>query len=139
MNTKMLLAALGGAVAYFILGWLIYGLLLMGFFESNSVDYPGLMYETPNLLLIFIANLSSALLFAYIFDHWANIRTFSGGFMGGLIIGILFAISFDLMSLATMNLMNTTAVIVDIIVGTIMTGIVGGVIGFILGTGKKES
>jgi len=139
MNTKMLVAALGGAVTYFILGWLFYGLLLMGFFESNSIHYEGLMYEMPNLFLIFIANLATAFLFAYVFDRWANFRTFNQGFMGGLIIGVLFAISFDCFSLATMNLMNATAAIVDIIVGTIMSGIVGGVVGLILGTGKKES
>jgi uncharacterized membrane protein len=139
MNTKMLLAALGGAVAFFILGWLVYGILLMGFYESNSVHYEGLMYEMPNLFMIFIANLSTALLIAYIFDRWANIRTFGGGFMGGMIIGVLFTISFDFYSLATMNLMNTTAAIVDIIAGTIMSGIVGGVVGFILGAGKKEN
>jgi len=138
MNTKMLLAALGGAVTFFILGWIIYGLLLMGFFEANSIHYEGLMYEMPNIFLIFISNLATAVLLAYIFDNWANFRTFSKGFMGGVIIGILIAISYDLMSLATMNLMNTTAVFVDIIAGTIIIGITGGIVALILGTGKAS-
>jgi uncharacterized membrane protein len=137
MNTKMLLAALGGTVANFLLGWLVYGILLMDFYQANTIQYEGLMYEMPNLFLVFLSNFTMAFLFAYIYQVWAGIKSFGKGFTTGLLLGFLIMFTFDLYFVAGMNLMSTTLVIVDILVSTIMTGIMAGVVAWILGTGNK--
>jgi hypothetical protein len=139
MSTKAILAAVAGAVLAFLLGWVIYGMLLMNFFEANSTHYDGLMKETPNLLLYFISNLIMALLFAYIFEKWAGIKSIGSGIIGAIIIGLPISLSMDLFFIGGMNLFTPTLVVVDVIASTVLWALVGGLIGFILGTGKKAS
>jgi hypothetical protein len=139
MNVRILVATLGGAVLNFLLGWLVYGILLMDFFTNNMTHYDGLMKEMPNVFLIFLANLFMAFLYAFIFDRWANIRTFAKGFVGGIIISSMISISMDLYFLSSMNLYNGTSVVVDILVAILFGGIVGGLIGWILGYGGREN
>jgi len=138
MNPKVTIATIAGGVAYFLLGWLIYGILLMDFYTANTIQYPGLWKEMPNLLLMFISNLLGAFLLAFIFHRWAGIKTFLGGLTGGLILGLILSLMWDLYFLSSMNLYSLTLVLVDVIVGTIFTGIIGGLIGWILGFGKKD-
>jgi len=137
MNTKIILAAIAGSILYFLLGWLIYGFLLMDFFVENTTYYEGLMYEMPNLLLYFLANLSLSYLIAFIFQKWAGIKTISRGFSAGFLIGIFLSIFIDLMYYASMDLYTPTAVVVDIIANSVIIALVGGCIGWILGFDKK--
>ena len=139
MSTKAILAAVAGAIFAFLLGWLIYGILLMDFYEANTTHYDGLMKEMPNLVLIFLNNLIWSFLLAFIFYRWGAIKSMGNGMKGGIIIGLPVALSFDLYILAGMNLFTPTLVVVDVIVSTVMTALVGGLIGFILGTGKKAA
>lgn len=137
MNTKIILAAIAGSILYFLLGWLIYGFLLMDFFVENTKYYEGLMYEMPNLLLYFLANLSMSYLIAFIFQKWANIKSISKGFSAGFFIGLFLSISIDLMFYAGMDLYTPTLVVVDVIANSVIIGLVGGSIGWILGFEKK--
>ena len=137
MSIKTILAAIAGAILAFLLGWLIYGFLLMDYFEANTTHYDGLMKEMPNLLLVFINNLIWSSLLAFIFYKWAGIKSFAGGIKGGIIIALPISLSFDLYLVSGMNIFTPTLVVVDVIASTVMWAIVGGLIGFILGTGKK--
>jgi hypothetical protein len=140
MVKRIILAALAGSVVQFLLGFLIYGLLLAKFMESCSVHYEGLMKDMSGpsfMILMFLSGLVMDLLFAIIFQRWAKFDTFAKGMGGGMIIGFFFALSFDLGTYAMMNLMSATGLVVDVICATILNGIVGGVIGWVLGMGKK--
>jgi len=140
MNLKTVLAAVAAAIVLFLLGWLIYGILLMDFMAANSTHYDGLMKEeNMNLFLMFLANLSLGCLFAYVFQQLAKITTFGKGFIAGMIIIFFFCLSMDLNYLGMMNLFNAKAMVVDVIAFTIMGGIAGGVTGWILGYGKKAA
>lgn len=139
MNTRIIIATLITAVVNFLLGWLIWGILLMGFYEANTIQYEGLMKEMPNLVLIFISGLLYAFLLAYIFDRWANIRNLGKGFIAGMLVGVLITTCFDLYFLAGFNLFNVKVFIVDVIANTIVSGILGGVTAFVLGYGKKAA
>ena len=79
MNTRIIVAAVAGGAALFLLGFLVYGLLLEGWMESQMVKHDGLMLTTPNWVTLIIANIVWALLLTLIFDRWATIRTFAGG------------------------------------------------------------
>ena len=110
MLTRLLAAAVAGGIAFFVLGFLIYGLLLENsVMKPNMNTYPGLMNETPVWVPLILANFVSALLLAYIFEKWAGIRTFAGGAQGGAIVWFLIALSFQLMFLAFMNLLPIPA------------------------------
>ncbi len=137
MKTKFLLAGLAGGIFYFLLGWLIYGILLMNFYESNSLHYDGLNKEMPIMWMLALSNLLMGFFLAFIFDSWARISTLKGGFIGGLIIGLFLGLIYDLSFLSMMNLMNTTLVIVDILISGIVIGLVGALVGWVLGYQKK--
>ncbi|MBK9328158.1 MAG: hypothetical protein IPM95_02355 [Sphingobacteriales bacterium] len=53
MNARVLIAALAGAVASFLLGWLFYGFLLPDFYAAHSLHYAGLE-KCRRILLVFL-------------------------------------------------------------------------------------
>ena len=139
MNKRAIIAAIAGAVAFFLLGWLLFGVLLMNLYVQNTTEYTGLMKEMPNLWILFISNLASGLLLAFIFQNWASISTFKGGLTGGLIIGFLLGIIIDGYFLSGFNLYSAKVIIVDVLANTFLYGIIGGLIGWILGYRKKAT
>jgi Protein of unknown function (DUF1761) len=141
MVTRLLAATVAGGIAFLVLGFLIYGLLLENsVMKPNTNTYPGLMNEVPVWVPLILANLVSALLLAYIFEKWAGIRTFAGGLQAGAIVWFLIALSFQLMFLAFMNLhKNYIPVVADIIGSTVMGAIGGGVVALVLGMMNKPA
>jgi hypothetical protein len=139
MSTRAILAGIAGAIFAFLLGWLIFGILLMDYYNANTTQYAGLMKEMPNLVLIFISNLIFGIWVSFIFERWAKVSTIGGGIVGGIIIGLPIYLYFDLFLIASMNLFNGTVVIVDVIANTVLAALVGGLIGFILGLKKKAA
>jgi len=140
MNKKLIIAALVGSVVQYLLGWLIFGLLLANFMDSHTTHYEGLMKDmsTPSfMILIFISGLVMSLLIAFIFQRWAKFEKFFMGLTAGMLIGFFMALSFDLSSLAMMNMISISALIADVIASTIVTGIVGAVIAWVLGFKSK--
>ena len=134
MNTRVIVASVAGGAALFLLGFLIYGLLLEGWMRSQMVEYKGLMNETPNFVTLIIANIVWALLVALIFDRWASISTFIGGLIGGAMISFLMILYYDLMNVSFMNLFTGfTAVFVDVVAFTLIGALAGGVVAAILG------
>ena len=137
MNTKVLLATLAGAIAAFLFGWLVFGILLADFYAANTPVYEGLMKNPPNLLMIFCSNLITAFLLAFIFNRWAGIKSPGEGAQAGLIIVVLTGLSLDLIMYATMNLLSPRVIVVDLISNGAFGGLIGAVVGYVLGTGKK--
>jgi hypothetical protein len=136
MNTRILLAALAGGIAYFFIGWLVWGILLMDTIESLSNPVAGCAREMPIMWALAASNLIAGLLFAVIFDRWAGISTFKGGFMAGLLLGGLMAISWDLSMFAFQTSWTLPQVVIDIAANIIVGAIVGGIVGAVLGYKK---
>lgn len=138
MNTKVLLAALVGAVVAFLLGWVIFGMSLMGYYEAHMIRYEGLMKAEGemNLVLMFCSNLCLSLVLTYA-AHRMGVNDIRGGLMTGAVLGFLFFLSVDLGFMAMMNMFaDTTMVIVDVLANTVWTAGIGATIGFMLGRGK---
>ncbi len=139
MNTKTIIAAVVGAVAAFLLGWLIWGVLLMDYFTENIMQYEGLMKEPPMIPLIFVANLANGFLFAWIFNRM-NIHTLYAGFQAGAIIGFLLELHDIVMDYAFLNWFeNATVIAVELVVTAVFAGIIGAVIAWLLGRGTKTA
>ena len=139
MNLKTLYATVASFAVTFLLSWLVYGILLMDFYEANTTFYEGLMPEMPNMVLMIISSLAWCFLLVYILQKWAGVRTIMGGFTAGLTIAFLFTLSIDLSMYSMMNLFNIKLVVVDILVGSVvMGGVTGAVIGGVLEFVKKE-
>jgi len=139
MLIRVLAAALAGAIVFFGLGYVIYGILLDPVLKGYMIQYPGLMKEPmPDLIPLFLWNFVMAFLFAFVFDKWAGIRSFIGGLKGGAILMFLIALMTDLQYLAFMNIMKGyVPVVIDIVAATVLGTIAGGVIGLVLGLMNK--
>lgn len=133
MNTRVLLAAVAGGLSFFLLGWLLYGTLLVDFFRNNAGSVQNLDKTPMELWAIALGNLCSGLLLAMIYDRWAAITTFSAGARAGAWIGLLMALGMDLVMYGTTNISNMAATLVDPFINALMTAFAGGVVGWVLG------
>jgi hypothetical protein len=135
---RTLLASLAGAITGFIYGWVVYGMLLMDYMQSNMTQYDGLMKEesVAQILGYFVSNFASALLLTIVFSRWANINTPIAGLKTGALFGFLICLGIDVMFMTGMNLYTTQSLIVDIIAGTGMWAATGAVCALVLGKVK---
>lgn len=139
MNTKMLLGTVVGGIAAFLLGWLIFGIALMSYYESHQIAYEGMTKDSPNLPLLFIANLLYASILAVIM-HWSKMTGLMKGAVIGAVISGLNTCSIDLYFYSLLNYFTDfTIVIVDVIVNIVFGAVVGAVIGWMMGMGKNEA
>ena len=142
MSTKVLLAALAGGVVAFLLGWVIWGMLLMDYFNSMGTPEALAVQRAPEDMVMWgmiASNLVYGLLLALIYSRWANISSFRGGAIAGAIICGLFALSLDLGWYSYLKMWTSpTILIVDPLVNAVMGAVVGGVVGWVLGYGDKK-
>ena len=132
MNSKVLIGGIIGGIAFFLLGYLFYGLLL-GKTMSACMTCQRPMEEL-NFIVLFIGNEFVGLTLSYILNRFAGVGSFSKGAVAGATIGGLFAIGWASISYATSEVYSdTSCMIYQILVEVIMWGVVGGVIGWWLG------
>ena len=133
MNTnKLIFGTLLGFVGYFMGGFLMYTIVFKDLLASTNPGMSGVQAE-PNIMVLAIGNLAASFLLTYIFEKWANIRTWMSGATAGLLIGALIAFSYDCMLLGTSTLMTWPGVFVDTLVYGIISAIGGALSGWILG------
>lgn len=141
MDTKKFLTGtLVGGIAYFFLGYLIYGMALEGFMASHAGTATGVAKSMDEIVwwALIVGNLSWAAMFSYIFLKWANVNSFGGGASAAAIIGLLMALGFDMVMFATSNVMDMTGMLADVAAATVMNALAGGAIGAALGMGSKS-
>src|SRR5687767_4513057 len=126
MLIRILAGGLAGAVAFFLGGWLIYGLLLRSYFDGTmTATARSVMRAEPDFIPLIAAQVVFGLLFAYIFAYWASISTFVGGLKGGAIIMFGLSLAFDLQMAAFMQNMHTGSMVVPFIVKMIAATVLG--------------
>jgi hypothetical protein len=136
-TNKILLGGIVGSVLFFLLGWIIYGILLKNFMAANynqSVYRP--MEDTIWWAMI-VSNLAWGFTVSFVLN-WANVTNALTGAKLTVIIGFLLAVSIDLSFYAMTTMINNlTAILVDIIVYIVMSAIIGATVGWVIGSGKK--
>ena len=133
--TKILRGTILGGITFFLLGWLVYGLLLMDFMAANS----NASVMRPESEMIWWAIILSNLIFALVITlilKWSGASKPMDGIKIGALIGLLFCLAIDLSMYSMTTMYNMTAIIVDAIVTTIIVGVTGLVI--VLTWGKKD-
>lgn len=133
MNTgKFISGGLIGGVVFFLLGWLIYGILLMDFMtQHTSAAAVAIMRpeaEWPWWAMI-SGNFGLGFLLSYVFSK-SGTTSVSAGALSGAIVMFLFSFSIDLMMYAQMNISDLTGIAVDLIASTVIGAIAGSVLGW---------
>ena len=119
MTKKILLSGIVGTIVYYLLGWLVYGLILP---EKSTGE--------ESMLFIFLGCLFYAFLIAYVFCKLAQLSSFKTGFTAGLVMGILYAMVWYFF----MNWeFKPMALIEEIIIGGLMTSVLGGAVAYVNG------
>jgi hypothetical protein len=136
MDMKILKGTLFGGIAYFLLGWLVYGILLADFMMSNFNQCPNRPMEEMIWWAMILSNLIYALFLTLILK-WSGAKDWIDGLKTGALVGFLYAatIDFSFYSMTTM-FNNFGALIVDLIVSTLMATVIGAVIVLLWGKDK---
>ena len=134
---KIVAGGLAGGVAFFFLGWLIYGILLMNFMNAHSNQCAARQMQDMVWWAIILSNLVLGCLLALIIS-WSGTSGIAAGARIGAITGLLMALSIDL-SFYSMTTFYTglSVVAVDAVANSVMLAIVGMVIAWVFGMGKK--
>jgi len=137
-TSKIFLGGIVGGIVFFLLGWLIYGMLLMDFAMANFNQCMNRPMADMIMWAIALSNFALGFLLAFVFK-WANINTITSGTKVAATIGFLMVVSIDLSfySMTTMYV-NTSAIFVDVITYTVMVAITGAAVAWVMNFRKKE-
>ena len=135
---KTLIAIVAGAAVLFVLGGLIYGALLAGFYEANQGSAIGINREVPIWWATMVGELGFAALLTYVFRH-GGVATASAGLRVGAIFGLLFGLALSFNLYGVTNWSNITVAFVEPFVTGVRVALAGAVIGWVLGKGTGES
>jgi hypothetical protein len=143
MNTnKFIIGGIIGGVANFLLGWLVWGTLLMNFMNGHTTEAgKAVMRAEENTIwwALILANLVLGFLISYILNK-AGVMTAAAGAATGAVVGLLMSAAIDLFNYAFMDLSDSrTPMIVDILASVVVTAIVGAIIGWYNGRGVKAT
>jgi len=139
MNTnKFLIGGIVGGIAYFLLGWLVYGMLLMDFMTNNGGTATGVMKAQGDMIwwALILGNLLSGFALAYVLSK-AGATSVTAGATVGAVFGLLVCAAFDFTMYGTSNIMSMKGMAADICASTVMSAIVGAIVGGVLGSGRK--
>ena len=139
MNSKnYFLAGILGGIVFFLLGWLVYGMLLMDYMEENA----GLALGVNRVDMLFwsigLGSLLYGFFLSYIFSCVGQVKTAAAGAKSGAWVGFFVAGAIDFTKYGTTNITTLNAVAVDILAATVMALITGAVVAWVLGAGATK-
>lgn len=122
MTKNLLFSGIAGTIVYFLLGWLVYGILFPDLVSEG---------ESTSLLYIFLGCLFYAFIYAVIFTRWANITNFKTGFNAGLVLGLLYSLSWHFFM--QHGAIDALYFAKAIILASLINGFVAGTVAFVNG------
>ena len=146
MNTnKFLVGGIIGGVANFILGWLVWGMLLMNFMKEHTTDVgKAVMRKDANGedTMIWWALIAGNLLWGFVLSYVLNksgSNSPGSGAKTGAVLSLLVAAAYNCFIYSFQNTGDTTSMAVDVVANLVVGAVVGGIIGWYLGMGKKAA
>lgn len=133
---KILRGTIFGGIVYFLLGWLVYGILFMDFFSANMNQCASKPAGDMVWWAIIASNLITALFLTLVLK-WAGGGSIVDGLKTGALFGLLLTMIFDLSSWSMTTMYKSfLPLLVDIAVGTVVMAIVGMMIVLLQGRSK---
>ncbi|MCO5724613.1 hypothetical protein [Robiginitalea marina] len=131
-SKQNLLATLAATVTMFVLGYLIWGIAAVSFFEAHTITNVMKPDAEMNMVFIFIGNLFACFGMSTLYGKWARgHHSFTEGFTFGAWIGFIIGVGMGLLWLGTSNLMDTTGHLVEAVLDIVFYGFVGVVISLV--------
>lgn len=128
MSTKAFIGGLLGGLVYFLVGWLVYGILMKDAMGSMPCMRTP---ETMSMIWILVGNMFSGLLLGYLLSNMAGASSAKGGATAGLVIGLLFSAGYDCIMYGTTTMMDSpTGIAMDVVLSGVMSAIAGAVVGW---------
>ena len=133
---KIIRGTVFGGIAFFFLGFLMWGLALASTMESM---FDGTL-NRPDDGMIWWAMIASNLflaLFLTLFLKWGSVKNWMGGLKGGAMFGGLYALSVDLGIYSMTTMINDlSGVALDVVAYVVVAALSGAII--VLTWGKKD-
>jgi hypothetical protein len=133
---ELLVAALVGAVCYFVVGWLVFELILGKYMSANMVQVPGFLKsdKESSMMWLFVSCTSYSLLLTLVFTQWTTTSTSIEGATIGAVVGGLISVMTSTYWWATSHLFsNFKPILADVVAAMITVGLMGGVIAGTIG------
>jgi len=142
MNTnKFLIGGIIGGIAYFLIGWVVWGMLLTDFMnEHTTAAGKAVMRGEENMIwwAVIVANLIWGFLLSYVLVK-SNVSSVGGGASTGAVLGLLTSAGINCFNYAFMDMaVGYSAMAVDIAASTVVSAVVGAIVGWYLSMGKKR-
>jgi Protein of unknown function (DUF1761) len=140
MNKKILIGGIAGGILFFLLGWLVYGILLMDYMNQHA----GLKGNVNRgdgdmkMIYIFAGSVMQGILLAYVLVK-ANVSSVVQGFVTGAILGFLISSSVDLSMYGTTYILSKHSILADVIAATAITAVTGAVVLLIINASAKKN
>jgi hypothetical protein len=134
--TEITISTIVGAVAYFIIGWVVFELLLGKLMSANMINLPGFIkkHKESNLIWLFISCAAYSFLLATLFALWTGTTTLTEGMIIGTLIGGCISIMTSTYWWATSHLFsNFKPIFADFLAAMITVGVMGGIVAGIIG------
>jgi hypothetical protein len=136
---KILRGTVFGAIAYFLIGWLVWGILLMDFLSGNMNQCANRPDNGMIWWAIIASNFVLALLLTLVLN-WAKAKSITDGLKYGALFGLLYTLSFSLSSWSmTTMYTNIGALLTDTLASTVVMAVIGMVIVLTWGKEKQEN
>lgn len=139
MNTnKFLIGGIVGGIAYFLLGWVIYGMILKAPMEEAMVPGAKALSRGEGMIMwaMILGNMSMGFLMSYVLNR-AGVMNAMSGLTFGLVVGLLSSLGMNFIWYSQMDMISMNGMFMDIGASTVMTGIVGLIIGAVNGMGNN--
>ncbi|MBI1343535.1 MAG: hypothetical protein GC171_11430 [Terrimonas sp.] len=142
MNTnKFLVGGIVGGIANFLLGWVVWGMLLMSFMKDHTTAAGKAVMRADDDMVwwaLIIGNLALGFLLSYVLNK-SGVKSAGSGAATGAAVGLFVGIAIDLFNYAMMDMSDTTAIVVDVLAGVVVSAIVGAIIGWLNGRGASAA
>jgi len=131
-SKKFLAGGIAGGIAFFLVGYLLFGLLLAEFMKTHSTTTAGVFRDMADIIWwsMVVSYLAYGFLLSYVIGK-AGAHSIGGGFKTGLITALLVSITNNCIMYSLANLTDTTGMAVDIATSTVEGGIVGAIVGWV--------
>jgi len=134
---KILLGGIAGGITFFLLGWIVYGMLLMDYTSANTNQSINKPMEEMTMWAMVLSNLAFGFLIAAGIVSSNQTGIMAGLKIGGT-IGLLVSLSIDFGFYAMTTMFPTLAPLaVDVLVYTVLGAVTGLVVAWVAGMVKK--